>query len=164
MIPRAPTPVRAALSFLLLCAAVLSIGGAAGGQEPRRWSQHQLQEWLKAVHEKVVKDTDRIVVLARNLRHEVEEKPEDLISPALRERVRALDTKAKRLQEAVEEADENVLSIPVVKSAEEVRDQARSLRRNFELHPARRQLERYWQFCREIEQRAEAVRKRTGNP
>jgi len=164
VIAPAPTRTRAAWFFLLVCAVVVSLAGSARGQRSRRWSHQQLQEWLKAAHEKVVKDTDRIVVLARNLRHEVDEKPEGLISPVLRERIQALDSTVKRLQEAVGEADESTLSVPVVKSAEEVRDQARSLRKNFELHPARRQLERQWQFCREIEQRAEAVRKRVGDP
>lgn len=155
---------RAAWFPLLLCAAVFFVAASAFGQGFRGWSQRLLQERLKATHEKVLQDSDRIAVLARNLRHEAEEEPEALLAPALRERIRTLDAKANRLREAVGEIDENILSIPVVKLAGEVRDQARSLRKILELHPGRRQLERQRLFCREIEQRAEVVRKRVTEP
>jgi len=143
-----------------MCVASLLFAHPAAGQGSKRWSWRMLQDWLKAEHEKVVKDSDRIAVLARNLRHEVDEVPETSASRGLPERTRKLETKAQQLREAVEGANENFLSVPVINLAKEIRDQARSLRKVFEDHPSRRKLERFRLFCREIEQRADAVRKR----
>ncbi|MGH9804486.1 MAG: hypothetical protein ACRD4D_04880 [Candidatus Acidiferrales bacterium] len=164
MTGRGPFRVGAPFLLSLVCVASLLITVPAAGQGSKRWSWRMLQDWLKSEHEKVVKDSDRIAVLARNLRHEVDEMPETSASHGLRERTRKLEATAQQLREAVEGANENFLSVPVVNLANEIRDQARSLRKVFEDHPARRKLERFRQFCREIEQRAEAVRKRASAP
>jgi len=123
-----------------------------------------LQDWLKSEHEKVVSDADRIVVLTRNLRHEVEEKRETSGVQGIAERAREMEVKAQKLQEAVKGANKDFLSVAVVRLAGELRAEAQSLGKKFADHPARRKLERFRLFCREIEQRSEAVRKRASNP
>ena len=158
-----PTRPRVAISPLLVCVAALLIPPSVVAQGFQRWSRQTLQEWLKSEHDKVVKDSDRIVVLARNLRDEVEKAALPL-PPVISERARELEAKAKQLKEALQDVDENFLSVRVMTLAEEIRDQARSLRKSFEDSPSRRKLERFRLFSREIEQRAEAIRKRVGDP
>jgi len=140
------------------------VGLPAAGQVFKRWPWRLLQDWLKSEHGKVVSDSDRIVVLTRNLRHEAEEKLETSGISEIQESARELEAKALQLREAVGEANENILSVPVVNLAVEIRGRAQALGKRFEAHPARRKLERFQLFCREIEQRAEAVRKRASSP
>jgi len=150
--------------FSVVCILSLLAVIPAAGQGSRRWSWRMLQDWLKSEHEKVVSDADRIVVLTRNLRHEVEEKRETAGVQGIAERAREMEVKAQKLQEAVKGANKDFLSVAVVRLAGELRAEAQSLGKKFADHPARRKLERFRLFCREIEQRSEAVRKRASNP
>lgn len=159
-------PIRVGVPFLLplVCAVSLLLAHPAAGQRFRHWSWRMLQDWLKSEHAKVVQDTDRIAVLARNLRHEVEKYTRVKLPETVSEQARELEAKAKELRETVGDVDENFLSVRVVTTAAEVRDQARSLRETFERNPARKKLERFRLMAREIERRAEKVRKRAGSP
>jgi hypothetical protein len=149
---------------MLVCLAVLLAALPTRGQLGRHWSWGLLQSWLKAEHEKVVKDSDRVVVLARSLRHEVEQNTRVKLPETIPERARELEAKAKQLRETVGDVDENFLSVRVVTLAAEVRDQARSLRETFERQPGRDKLERMRGIAQEIERRADAVRKRASAP
>lgn len=156
---------RAALGGLAVCAAGLALVGSAPCQSlPPKREASVRQEWLKAEHAKVVKDSQRIVVLARNLRHEAAQHEKNPLPPAILERTRELEAKAKELQEAAEAADENTLSLRVVTLAGEIRDTARSLRETFEKGPSRKTLETCRRFSREIESRAKAIHKRVSEP
>jgi len=159
-------PFRVGVPSLLSLVCVLSLVAVlpAAGQVFKRWPWRLLQERLKSEHEKVVSDSDRIVVLTRNLRHEVEANLKTSRISEIKDRARELEAKALELQEAVVESNENFLSVPVIRLAEEIRGRAQSLRKIFEDHPAWRNLERFRLFCREIEQRADAVRKRASSP
>jgi hypothetical protein len=70
-----------------------------------------MHDWLKSEHEKVVRDSDRIMVLTRNLRYEIEEKPETGVSQGVVEHARKLEAKAQQLREAVEAAKKRSIEL-----------------------------------------------------
>jgi len=132
-----------------------------------RWAQNASrarQLWLKREHERTVQDTERLVVLTRNLRHEAAEQEKKIKLADMLERTRTLERKAKELWEVVGKLDESILSVRVVTLAGEIRDGARDLRRILEKSPAREKLQPLQLFSREIEARADAIHKRMRNP
>lgn len=131
---------------------------------PKRPLGRARQEWLKAEHEKVRKDSERLVVLTRNLRFEAAQSQAKPLPPGTVERAALLEDKAKELMKATEAVDENFLSLRVVSLAAEIRDVARLLRKSFEESPAKARLERFRLLTREIERRADSVHKRAREP
>lgn len=131
---------------------------------PKRTPGRARQEWLKAEHDKVLKDSERLVVLTRNLRFEAAQPQSNPLPPGTVDRTSFLEDKAKELMKATEAVDENFLSLRVVTLAADIRDVARLLRKSFEESPARAKLVRFRLFAREIERRADSIHKRTREP
>lgn len=153
------------LLALLVWAAALGMAPPARAQSlPPKREPKFLREWLKGEHAKVQKDSERLLVLTRNLHYEAANHAHDLLPSEVIEQTRLLDEKARKLGEAVQGASEHFLSVPVVELSEEIRDDARGLRKSLDANPSKKQLTQMRQFVREIEQRADAIYKRTRLP
>jgi len=153
------------LLALLVWVAALAMAPSARAQSlPPKREPLFLREWLKGEHAKVQKDSERLLVLTRNLYFEAANHAHDFLPADVIEQTRLLDEKARKLGEAVHGASENFLSVPVVELSGEIRDDARGLRKSLDANPSKKQLTHLRQFVREIEQRASAIYKRTRLP
>ena len=150
---------------LLVWAVALAMAPSARAQSlPPKREPLFLREWLKGEHAKVQKDCERLLVLTRNLHFEAANHAHDFLPSDVIEQTRLVDEKARKLGEAVQGANEHFLSVPVVELSGEIRDDARGLRKSLDANPLRKQLTDLRQFVREIEQRADAIYKRTRFP
>lgn len=141
--------------MLLLCAGVSPAPVGAQSpvvQYPVRYSDEaRRRAWLRSVHESIAKDAERVAVLAHELRDA------EALVPALRQRLQALEVRALELQVTVGAANEHLLSLQAVRRAEEIKSEARALRRALEENGARDSSRKLRQLAREMEKRADSV-------
>jgi hypothetical protein len=148
--------------FLGVCAAVSPAPAGAqtpAPQPPPRYSKEaRRQAWLRSAHNSVRKDAERVAALAHELRGA------EALVPALRERLQALEVRALELQATVDAANEHLLSLQAVRRAEEIKSEARALRRALDENGAGNSGRKLRQLAREMEKRADAVADRIRLP
>lgn len=156
---------RGRRGVLLLCLLVVSLPElTARGLQPQWANRRQRQAWLKSEYGKVKKDSERLVTLTRDLRQEALKRKPNPLPPALLDRIEALETRARKLQEAVAALNENILSVPMVASAEEIKNEAKSLRESFPSRSSDTWWKKLRNLAHEIEKRADSVHDRLRYP
>lgn len=153
-----PNAIRVAKALLLLCCwpPVLLVVASDAWQVSSE-SEAKLRQWRKWSYRKVRKESERLVVLAQDLCKEVRAQEGKQLSSTVEERVRALEKQARELRAAVAAVDENILSLSVVRRAEEIKNEARSLREIFEKRFQGKQRKKLRDLARKIEKRADFV-------
>lgn len=82
---------------------------------------------LASAYKRVKTDCDRLVGLAGELRAETARHRQNPLTPALVERVQVLEGRVQELRKSIEAVDENFLSVVVVTTGREIKDEARAL-------------------------------------
>lgn len=118
---------------VLLLAFLLGAGWAPGAAQifGTYTSYRRVRLWLRANHEKLRKDCERLVTETRELREETEKTEPGLLPEDVRKRVLTLERQALELQVEANSVDENFLSVRVVVLAEEMREEGKALQKYF---------------------------------
>lgn len=111
--------------------------------------------WRERAHKKVMEDSLKLVELTRDLGEEAAK--HNPLAQSLLEGIKTLETQVGELREEIESLNENFLSLPVLKKAEAVETEAKSLEEILKASPARNQLKKLRRLASKIRKRAHSV-------
>jgi uncharacterized protein YlxW (UPF0749 family) len=149
------------LVVTLLC---VFTGAATAGDLQGTTRRTRRQIWLESSFKKVRQDSARINETVATLQEELRNDSGDDMPEGVQERVEALAGKGVKLQEAVKDADMNLLSFEVVSLAAEIEDEGKALRELFKVLQPRRRRNRFRNLANEIRKKADSVKDRMRIP
>lgn len=149
------------LVLVFLCA-LAGVTTAGGSQGPSRRTRRQI--WLESAFKKVRQDSARINEAVAALLEELRKDSGDDIPEGVEERVEALAGKGAKLEEAVQDADKDLLSVAVVSLAIEIEEEGKALRELFKVLEPRRRRNRFRNLANEIRKKADSVKDRMRMP
>ena len=136
----------------------------ASAPDQSRWSREQWKRWLESEHQRVQKDSERLVELAHQLGAEAKQRTGNPVLAAWLDRIRDLETRAVGLQESVAKIDENFLSVAVVQEARAIELEVHELRETWQESPESKRLKPMCHLAREMEKKADAIADRMRMP